>query len=67
MLGSDLDSAIVFAQEPAAGLDAEEGTVVILDVRVAATCNPPDPLAPGVGEVIITVFFECDGDGQYPQ
>lgn len=59
-------SAIVMAQDPAPGVEVDEGTVVTVDVQVTPTCNPPDPLAPGAGQVIITVFFECDGDGMYP-
>ncbi len=65
-LGSDIDSAIVMAQEPAAGVDVEEGSVVTVDVQAIATCNPPDPVAPGAGQVIITVFYECGNDDVIP-
>lgn len=60
------DEAIVMAQEPAAGVEVEEGTVVTVDVQVVATCNPPDPIAPGAGQVIISVFYECGNDVLYP-
>lgn len=65
-LPGEIDSAIVVAQEPAAGAEVEVGTVVIVDVQVIATCNPPDPLAPGIGQVTISVFFECGNDDVIP-
>jgi len=65
-LPDDNDAAIVTAQEPAPGAEVDEGTVVTVDVRPVATCNPPDPLAPGPGQVIISVFYECGNDGTYP-
>lgn len=65
-LPEDIDEAIVVAQEPAVGAAVDEGTVVTVDVLAVPTCNPPDPLAPGPGKVIITVFFECGGDATYP-
>ncbi|MDH3539048.1 MAG: PASTA domain-containing protein [Acidimicrobiia bacterium] len=65
-LGDDIDSAIVMAQEPAAGVEVDEGTAVTVDARAVATCNPPDPLAPGPGEVIITIFYECGNDDVIP-
>ncbi|NNC92695.1 MAG: PASTA domain-containing protein, partial [Acidimicrobiia bacterium] len=65
-LPGDIDDAIVMAQEPAAGAEVDEGTVITVDVQALATCNPPDPLAPGPGEVIITVFYECGSDIIYP-
>ncbi len=65
-LPEDNDAAIVMAQEPAPGVEVDEGTVVTVDVRAIATCNPPDPLAPGPGEVIISVFFECGNDDVWP-
>jgi hypothetical protein len=65
-LGDDNDSAIVTAQEPMAGIEVEEGTVVTVDARAVATCIAPDPLAPGVGEVIITIFYECGNDDVVP-
>jgi spore germination protein GerM len=40
--------------------------VITVDVQTVATCNPPDPLAPGPGQAIITVFYECGTDGTYP-
>ncbi len=65
-LPSEADSAIVVAQEPAAGIEVDKGSVVTVDVQVVPTCNPPDPLAPGIGEVTITIFFECGNDGVVP-
>ena len=65
-LPGDIDSAIVVAQEPAAGIEVDEGTVVTVDVQIVPTCNPPDPVAPGVGQVIITVLFECGNDDVIP-
>jgi hypothetical protein len=65
-LPADNDAAIVMAQEPAPGAEVDEGTVVTVDVQAVATCNPPDPLAPGPGQVIISVFYECGNDGNYP-
>jgi hypothetical protein len=65
-LPEDNDAAIVMAQEPAPGVEVDEGTVVTVDVRAIATCNPPDPIAPGPGEVIISVFFECGNDDVWP-
>jgi hypothetical protein len=65
-LGDDLDSAIVMAQEPVAGVEVEEGTVVTIDVQAVATCNAPDPLAPGAGEVVITILYECGNDDVNP-
>jgi hypothetical protein len=62
----DIEDAIVMAQEPAAGTEVDEGTVVTVDVQAIATCNPPDPLAPGPGQVIIAVFYECGNDDIYP-
>ncbi len=66
-LPSDIDlAAIVVAQEPAPGVEVDEGSVVTVDVQSVMTCNPPDPLAPGVGQVTITIFFECGNDGVTP-
>ncbi|NNF87387.1 MAG: PASTA domain-containing protein [Acidimicrobiia bacterium] len=65
-LPDDNDAAIVMAQEPSPGAEVEEGTVVTVDVRPVANCNPPDPLAPGPGQVTISVFYECGNDGFYP-
>ena len=65
-LPEDNDAAIVMAQEPAPGVEVDEGTVVTVDVRAIATCNPPDPIAPGPGEVIISVFYECGNDDVWP-
>jgi hypothetical protein len=65
-LPSDIDSAIVVAQEPAPGVEVDEGTVVTVDVQIVPMCNPPDPTAPDVGQRIITVFYECGGDGIAP-
>jgi hypothetical protein len=65
-LGDDIDSAIVMAQEPAAGVEVDDGTVVTVDARAIATCNPPDPVAPGPGEVTITIFYECGNDDGIP-
>lgn len=56
----------VFAQEPAAGAEVEIGNNVLLDLRPSTTCNPPDPLAPGEGRIVISVLFECGGGGGYP-
>lgn len=61
-LPEDTGSAIVVAQGPAPGIEVDEGSVVTVDVQVRATCNPPDPIAPGAGQVIITVLFECGND-----
>ena len=65
-LPGDIEEAIVVAQEPAPGVEVDEGTVVTVDVQVVATCNPPDPIAPGPGQVIITVLFECGNDDVIP-
>jgi len=65
-LPDDVGSAIVVAQDPAPGIEVDEGTVVTVDVQVVATCNPPDPIAPGVGQVIISVPFECGHDSIAP-
>lgn len=65
-LPDDIDSAIVVAQDPAPGVEVEEGAVITVDVQVVATCNPPDPLAPGIGQVTITVFYECGNDTVTP-
>ena len=65
-LPGDVESAIVTAQDPIAGVEVDEGSVVAVDARVTPTCNPPDPLAPGIGEVTIAVFYECGNDGLYP-
>ena len=65
-LPEDLDEAIVVAQEPAPGANVDQGTVVTVDVQTVPTCNPPDPLAPGPGQVVITVMFECGGDAISP-
>ncbi len=65
-LPSDIESAIVVAQEPAPGVDVDEGSLITVDVQVTATCAPTTPTAPGVGQVNIEVLFECDGDGLYP-
>ena len=61
-----IGEAIVVAQEPAPGADADEGTVVTVDVQAIRSCNPPDPIAPGPGQAIITVLFECAGDAIAP-
>ena len=60
------DEAIVRAQEPIFGSQVEPGSTVTVDARTASTCNAPDPLAPGPGEMIITVLFECGGDAIAP-
>jgi hypothetical protein len=65
-LPDDIEFGSVFAQDPPAGGEVEAGSAVTVDVRVIPTCNPPDPLAPGPGEVIISVFFECGNEGFYP-
>ncbi len=65
-LPEEIDSAIVVAQEPAPGVEVEEGAVITVDVQVVPTCNPPDPLAPGIGQVTITVFYECGNDTVTP-
>lgn len=65
-LPDDIGSAIVVAQDPAPGIEVDEGTVVTVDVQVVPTCNPPDPVAPGAGQVILTVLYECDTDGSAP-
>jgi len=65
-LPADVDSAVVVAQEPAPGTEVEESSTVTVDVHVVATCNPPDPLAPGIGEIIITVLYECGNDTTFP-
>jgi hypothetical protein len=62
----DVDSAIVSAQEPAAGIEVGTGTVVTVEAQVIPTCNPPDPIAPGTGQVTITVLFECGNDFTTP-
>lgn len=61
-----IDSAIVLAQEPAPGVEIDEGSVVTVDLRIIPTCNPPDPIAPDVGQTIITVFYECGSDVTTP-
>ena len=61
-----VDSAIVAAQEPAPGTALEAGSTVTVDAKIDPTCNPPDPLAPGIGQVIISVLYECDSDGTFP-
>lgn len=60
-----IDSAIVLAQEPAPGVEIGKGSVVTVDLQVIPTCNPPDPIAPDVGQTI-TVFYECGGDVTTP-
>jgi hypothetical protein len=60
------DEAIVMAQEPVFGTQVDPGSTVTVDARTTSTCNAPDPLAPGSGEVIITVLFECGGDAIAP-
>lgn len=60
------DEAIVVAQEPVFGTQVEPGSTVTVDARLASTCNAPDPLAPGPGEAIVTVLFECGGDAIVP-
>jgi hypothetical protein len=65
-LPSDIESAIVVAQEPAPGADVDEGSIITVDVQVTPTCAPTAPTAPGAGQVNINVRFECDGDGLYP-
>ncbi|MFC2177211.1 PASTA domain-containing protein [Actinomycetota bacterium] len=60
------DSAVVVAQDPAPGVQVHEGTVVTVDVHIVPTCNPPDPVAPGIGEVTITVLYECGNDTTFP-
>ncbi|MDH3605599.1 MAG: PASTA domain-containing protein [Acidimicrobiia bacterium] len=65
-LPEDIDLAVVVAQEPAAGIEVEEGSVVTVDLQIIPTCNPPDPVAPGAGEVIISVFFDCGNDTTLP-
>lgn len=34
----------------------DEGSVVTVDLRVGPTCKPPDPIAPDVGQCIISVL-----------
>lgn len=65
-LPDEVGSAVVVAQDPEPGFEVDEGTVVTVDVRVIPTCNPPDPIAPGAGQVIITVLFECGNDTTVP-
>jgi hypothetical protein len=65
-LPGDIDSAIVVAQEPAPGIEVDEGSVVTVDVQGVPTCNPPDPIAPGIGQVTITIFFECGNESVIP-
>jgi hypothetical protein len=60
------DSAIVLAQEPTPGIEVDEGSVVTVDVQVTPTCNPPDPIAPEVGQTTIAVFYECGSDSIAP-
>jgi hypothetical protein len=61
-LPEPIDEAIVVAQEPAPGTEIAAGGEVVVDVQRIATCNAPDPLAPGPGQAIITVLYECDPD-----
>jgi hypothetical protein len=65
-LPSAVDAAAVVAQDPAPGVEVEEGSTVTVDVRIVPTCNPPDPMAPGIGQVIITVMYECGNDTTFP-
>ncbi len=65
-LPADVDTAIILAQEPAAGAEVEPRTTITVDVQIIATCNAPDPVAPGPGEISIGVLFECGGDYNYP-
>ncbi|HSF84291.1 MAG TPA: PASTA domain-containing protein [Acidimicrobiia bacterium] len=65
-LSHPIDSAIVFAQEPAPGVEVDEGSVVTVDLLITPTCNPPDPIAPDDGQTIISVFYECGGDVTVP-
>jgi hypothetical protein len=65
-LPEDIDEAIVVAQEPTPGAEVDQGTVVTVDLQTVPTCNPPDPLAPGAGQVTITVLFECGNEGVIP-
>jgi hypothetical protein len=65
-LPDDVDSAAVVAQEPAPGIEVDKSTVVTVDLQVMPTCNPPDPIAPGVGRVIITALFECGNNTIVP-
>lgn len=61
-LPEEIELAVIVAQEPAPGVEVDEGTVVTVDVQIVPTCNPPDPVAPGVGQVTLTVLFECGND-----
>ncbi len=61
-LPEDIELAVIVAQEPAPGVEVDEGTAVTVDVQIVPTCNPPDPVAPGFGQVTITVLFECGND-----
>lgn len=63
---AEVGTAIILAQEPVAGSEVEAGTTVTVDVQIIATCDAPDPTAPGVGEISISVLFECGGDYNYP-
>jgi hypothetical protein len=65
-LPADVDSAVVVAQEPAPEAEIQEGSTVTVDVKIDPTCNPPDPIAPGIGQVIISVLYECDSDATFP-
>ena len=60
------DSAVIVAQEPVAGDELEEGSVVRVDARVAPTCEPGVAGDPQSGQVEITVLFQCGGDGLFP-
>ncbi len=65
-LPADIATATVVAQEPAPGAEVDRGTAVTVDVQVHPTCNPPDPVAPGAGQTIISVPFECGSDAVAP-
>ena len=49
-LPEDNDAAIVMAQEPAPGVEVDEGTVVTVDVRVARRATRPIPSLPVLGK-----------------
>jgi hypothetical protein len=66
VLGVDIGSAVISAQDPAPGVEVTAGAVVTVDAAVTPTCNPPDPIAPGIGQIIITAFFECDNGTTFP-
>jgi hypothetical protein len=60
------DEAVIVAQEPAVGIQIEEGGTILVDARVAATCEPPVESEPQAGQADINVVFACGGDGITP-